>query len=101
MTYKQQFEAALKCETPDEASAWLTEEVLQYGREYGQSVDEAKGVILANLGYIAGYYDHETAQKVHRLFCAVHPIFGCADYHNRITSEQASQQGEAVVKAGF
>ena len=96
MTYKQQFEAAMKCETLEEAKHWLTEEILRYGCEYGQSVDEAKVVILANLGYMAGYYDHETAQKVHKLFGAVHPVFGCADYHNQVTPEQAFAAGQAA-----
>ncbi len=34
-----------------------------------------------NLGYFAGYYDHETRIRVERLFCCSHPVLGEAKKH--------------------
>lgn len=93
MTYREQFESAMACNTPEEAKVWLDAEVARCSRELGQTPEHARTVILANLGYIAGYYDHSTAQKVHRLFGAVHPIFGSANYHKTVTAEQAFGAG--------
>ena len=38
--------------------------------------EEAKKIILQNLGYMAGYYDQESATKILALLGAAHPIFG-------------------------
>lgn len=94
MTYREQFDSAMKCETPEEAQKWLDAEIVHYGRDFDHTPEHAKGVILCNLGYMAGYFDHETAQKIHRLFGAVHPIFGSADYHQTVTPEQAVAAGK-------
>ncbi len=45
-------------------------------RDGSVSKSEAKDLALNNLGYFAGYYDQETANRVKKLFLAVHPIFG-------------------------
>jgi len=94
MTYKEQFEAAMKCETKDEADSFLQSEITRYKKEYGKNPDEAKRIILSNLGYMAGYYGNEEAEKVHRLFGAVHPIFGSSDYHKTVTPEKAFEMGK-------
>ena len=74
MTYREQFESAMKCETEDEAKTWLDAEVKRCVFAYGQSPDEARMVILHNLGYMAGYYDPSYSQKVFNLFGAHHPF---------------------------
>ncbi len=80
-TYGEEFNEAMRCDTQAKADAWLAREIAQRGLEFGQSPKEAEYIIKANLGYMAGYYNHETAQKVQRLFGAVHPVFGTVDYH--------------------
>jgi hypothetical protein len=44
-------------------------------RSDGKTAEE---IAKINLGYYAGYYDHETRIRVERLFRCKHPIFGKA-----------------------
>ena len=92
-TSGEQFDAAMKCETREEAEEWLEGETRHLVDYHEKSVPEAIEIIKSNLGYMAGYYEHETAQKVHRLFNAVHPVFKSANYHRTVTSEQAFKIG--------
>ena len=50
MTYREQFDQALACETKEQADKWLAGEIARYGREFGQSAEESRRVILVNLG---------------------------------------------------
>ena len=54
-----------------------------------KSREEAEKIERQNLGYFAGYYDHETMSRVNRLFCTTHPIFG----NTILTPEQTFQAG--------
>ena len=99
-TYGEQFTAALACTTPAEAEAWIEKEVEHYVQFHGKSVAEAVQIIKSNIGYMAGYYDHETAQKIHRLFHAVHPIFGTADYHETVSPKEAFDLGRKLGERG-
>lgn len=92
-TYGEQFDAAMKCQTVAEAETWLRAEVTRYCEEFGGEPAEAERIIKTNLGYMAGYYNHETAQKVQRLFGAAHPIFGTATYHQDVSPEKAFETG--------
>lgn len=38
----------------------------------------AQDIARKNLGYYAGYYDHETRLRVEKLFSCSHPVFGSA-----------------------
>lgn len=40
--------------------------------------EELEAIQRSNLGYYAGYYDHETRIRVEKLFNCSHPIFGGA-----------------------
>jgi len=40
------------------------------------SREEAESVERQNLGYVAGFYNQETMDRVNRLFRTTHPIFG-------------------------
>jgi hypothetical protein len=81
-TYAEQFNSALRCQTKEDAQAWLNREVTRYKTQFGMESEESLRVIHANLGYMAGYYDHATAEKIRNLFSAKHPIFG-QDYHRK------------------
>lgn len=58
----------------DRVLAELVGEVMLHGKGY----DEAQGVVKENLGYFAGYHDHETRLRVEGLFECEHPILGAA-----------------------
>lgn len=45
--------------------------------------------VLENIGYMTGYMDAESAERILRLFRTVHPIFGAT----RPTAEQALEAG--------
>ena len=92
MTYREQFDSAMKCTTKDEADKWLVTEVLRYEKEYEMRPGKATEVILCNLGYMAGYYSEEVSKKVLNLFGAAHPIFGTT----RPSTEEAFQLEKQV-----
>jgi hypothetical protein len=54
----------------------------------------AEQIAKVNLGYWAGYYDHETRERVERLFACAHPVFGKASAGTP-TPEQALAAGRA------
>ena len=93
MTYGEQFDSAMKCTTKEEASEWLATEIARCVREHSQTPEEARRVILVNLGYMAGYYDRSFSAKVRDLFGALHPVFGDLAA-NPPTAEQAFEAGK-------
>jgi predicted NAD/FAD-dependent oxidoreductase len=95
-TYREQFDEAMRCQTKEEANAWMAREIEEYKTQHGKDAAEAEYIIKSNLGYMAGYCDHKAAQKVQRLFGAVHPVFGTADYHQTMTPEEAFETGKRV-----
>ena len=103
-TYREQFESALACETTEEAELWMEKEVAHYVENHGETVTKAMSIIKCNIGYMAGYCDDATAKKIHRLFNAVHPIFGTATYHEDVSFEEpfgiGRKLGEAVKQKG-
>lgn len=58
----------------DRVLAELVGEVMLYGKSF----EEAQDVVKENLGYFAGYNDHETRLRVEELFECEHPILGPA-----------------------
>lgn len=92
-TYVEQFDEALACKDRQEAGIWLAKEIRRYWIEFNKPMTEAESIIKQNLGYMAGYYDHDTAQKINRLFDATHPIFGTASYHQELTPRDALEAG--------
>ncbi|KKN58402.1 hypothetical protein LCGC14_0552150 [marine sediment metagenome] len=76
----QIMDAAVAITTREEAQEFLT--------AY-QATCTKPGVAAANIGYAAGYYSQDTAQRLYELFSVEHPIFG----RNRPTSDEAFQAG--------
>jgi hypothetical protein len=54
---------------------------------------EAERIERSNLAYCAGYCDHETRERVERLFRCAHPIFGRIAERGAPTPEQAIAAG--------
>ncbi len=87
---------AMKITDQAEADAYFEALVERQMRHGGNSRIEAEKVERSNLGYFAGYHDHETRLRVERLFRCAHPIFGPAS-QGRPTADEALDAG---IKAG-
>ncbi|HEX7787836.1 MAG TPA: hypothetical protein VF653_16580 [Methylomirabilota bacterium] len=74
-----------------EADDYFEQLVAQY-MDYDKSRTRelAESIVRQNLGYYAGYYDHETMERVNRLFRTTHPIFGST----APTPEEAFEAGK-------
>lgn len=57
---------------------------------------DGRNVARQNLGYMAGYYDQETAQKVYEFFTCAHPIFGTEFPTPEEAFEKGKEWGEAI-----
>jgi hypothetical protein len=99
MTYGDQFNSALKCETPEQAAAWMAVEIERYEKESGIGRIMARKIILSNLGYMAGYCDKATALKIQTLFGAQHPILGDANEYWSADPKDVFRAGEDHVDA--
>lgn len=92
-TYGDQFDSARKCKNKKEAQTWLGGEIMHLVENHGKNEKEARSIILSNLGYMAGYYNHSVSVKIHDLFGAEHPIFGPPSQLKETTAEQAFLAG--------
>jgi len=61
--------------TKEEANTLLTAQVKEIVA-LGRSQEEATRLVLENIGYYAGYYSHEIADRAYDLFDTEHPIWG-------------------------
>jgi len=52
------------------------ERCVQHTMSYGKTREEAEKIERQNIGYYAGYFSSEVAERVNRLFRTSHPIFG-------------------------
>lgn len=76
-TIGQKYCPAMEITDQAEADRYF-EQCVAESMEYGRTRAEAESIERANLGYYAGYYDHETRVRVERLYRCKHPIFGSA-----------------------
>lgn len=58
---------------------------------------EAEKIERINLGYYAGYYNHETRIRVEELFKCAHPVFGKAK-DGVPTPEEAFEMGKKMAQ---
>ena len=92
MTYGESYGPPMQIVDQAEADAYFRALVERNIRLTGNSDAEAERIERVNLGYWAGYYDAETAQRVERLYGAAHPIFGST----RPIPERAIDAGAAM-----
>ena len=59
----------------EDADRYL-EALVQHSMSWGLSREESLETQKKNVGYWAGYFDRDTAERVWRLFRTKHPIFG-------------------------
>lgn len=92
ITIRDKYGPAMEINDPDEASAYF-EDCVEHNMSFGNSREEAERVERINLGYYAGYYDHETRLRVERLFSCEHPVFGAAAVMGQPSPESALRSG--------
>jgi hypothetical protein len=78
--------AVIACTTKEEA-----EEFIKAWVASGTSEDVAR----KNVGYLSGYYDRATQERIFELFSTEHPIFGT----KQPTPEEAFAAGMTIGKA--
>lgn len=76
ITFGEKYAPAMAITDQSEADEYF-EACVQHSVHAGGMTREAAEIIeRANLGYYAGYYDHETRACVEKLFQCEHPFFG-------------------------
>ena len=98
ITIGDKYRPAMTIETQAEADAYFAACVEHNRRVSDHSQEEAESIERQNLGYYAGYCDHETRLRVERLFACAHPVFGKAA-RGEPTPGEALKMGKAAAKA--
>lgn len=75
VTIGDKYRPAMEITDQAEADAYF-DSCVRHTMSFGLSEEEAASIERQNLGYFAGYYDHETRERVERLFRCAHPVFG-------------------------
>ena len=81
ITMGDKYRPAMEITTKNEATEYFERCVEHTMRIGGKTREEAESLEKKNIGYFAGYYDHETRMRVEQLYNCVHPIFGAAKDH--------------------
>lgn len=97
-TYGDLYHPAMRMTTTEEAAPYFAALVDRLVKHYGKTREEAESIERQNLGYFAGYYDHETRIRVESLFSCQHPIFGAASKGAPIP-EEAFAAGVAIARS--
>lgn len=96
ITIGEKYDPAMKITDQAEADRYF-EECVKHTMSFGSSREEAERIERSNLGYYAGYCDHETRLRVERLFRCHHPVFGSAS-NGAPTAKEAINAGKAAAK---
>ena len=103
LTYAECLDSAMKITDPEDAKQYLAEYIkhIEKNQELQPNDSEkssAESIAKANLGYYAGYYDNYTRERVERLFCCSHPVFGSIKENGIPTSQEAFDMGKNMSK---
>jgi len=98
ITIGKKYEPAMEITDPQEASEYF-EACVVHTMGFDKTREEAEKIERINLGYFAGYYDHETRLRVERLFNCEHPVFGKAK-DGVPTPEEAFEMGKRLGGSG-
>ena len=94
ITHGDKYDPAMKITDQKEANEYF-EECIEHCMSFGKSREQAEDIERQNLGYWAGYYDHETRLRVEKLFSCKHPVFGLAE-DGAPTPEEAFDLGRKL-----
>ena len=100
ITMGDKYGPAMEIEDAEEAARYF-EECVQHSMQCGCSREKAEEIERANLGYFAGYYSHETRERVERMFSCAHPVFGKIAENGAPTPEQAFRAGLKAARRGL
>ena len=102
LTYGECLGPAMGITEPEDARQYLRDYIdfIQCALDKEPRDDDKTAAEIAgiNLGYYAGYYDHETRERVERLFDCSHPVFGKAE-NGTPTPEEAFSAGVAAANS--
>lgn len=95
MTSQERYDPAMEIETQEDADVYFDRLIEHHLRTSPEplSREKAEEIERSNLGYHAGYYSHETRERVERLFRCAHPIFGSIAENGPPTMEEAFRAG--------
>jgi hypothetical protein len=82
LTIGEKYGPAMAITDAAEAKAYFRRCVRHTRRYGGKDRGEAERIERINIGYYAGYYDHEARVRVERLFLTKRPVFGAAAARN-------------------
>jgi hypothetical protein len=99
-TVGEAYHAAMKITDKEEARVYFEALVERNMRCSKHTREEAEKIERSNLGYFAGYFDNETRERVERLFCCAHPVFGAISEKGAPTPEEAFRMGQEYGKRG-
>jgi hypothetical protein len=97
LTIGELYGPAMEVKTAEEAAEYyeaLIDWMMTYWHE---DRAKAEGIVKQNLGYFAGYYDHETRLRVEELYNCQHPVFGAASA-GAPTPEEAFEAGKRMAE---
>jgi hypothetical protein len=93
ITIGDKYRPAMTITDQADADAYLARCVEHTLRCVGGAREDAEKIERDNLGYFAGYYNHETRARVERLFSCAHPIFGAIAANGPPTADEALRKG--------
>ena len=95
LTYEDCLGPAMKITNKKDAEQYIAE-YIKYIEKYQKYADEKDAEIIAksNLGYYAGYYSNEVRERVEKLFCCAHPVFGSIKENGIPTPQEAFDMGK-------
>jgi hypothetical protein len=76
MSVPELIKAALAAGTKEATNDLITLQVGEMMLVLGYTPEEARRLVLANVGYYTGYLEYEKADKVMELFETEHPVWG-------------------------
>ena len=94
ITYGDKYGPAMEI-TDQKLADQYFEKCVKHTMSFGNNREQAEDIERQNLGYQAGYYDHETRLRVERLFSCKHPVFGSAE-DGKPTPEEAFKLGKKL-----
>ena len=97
-TYGEIYGPAMEITDQQEADEFFDSLVSGSMYAFSMSREDTEALVRHNLGYIAGYYDNETRERVERLFKCEHPVFGSIEENGPPTMEAAFQAGLSMGK---
>jgi hypothetical protein len=97
ITCEAKYAPAMVITDQAEADAYF-EACVQHCMLFRESRAEAEWIEKHNLGYWAGYYSHETRERVERLFRCEHPFFGSIAKKGPPTPQQAFKMGQDLAR---